>query len=191
VSWESEESKQTCPRLVAHPGELKVNNTGNNTFELNVAWGDARKKYTDYYDSLADMWTTWNQQFIQADYPRLFIRFEDNLFHAEKVMEKIAECIGQTPKTQPYQYTLERAKNHGRSSNFLAALGKYGKATGRENGLLAGDLKYAETALDPELLRIFHYSIPPTTSSTPRERTHTTRGMGTRIPRGMQQAKHR
>jgi hypothetical protein len=111
------------------------------------------------------MWSEWNAQYVKSDYPRLIVRFEDNLIHAERVMELISECVGK-PMQNPFVYHLDASKGHGNSSDFLGALSKYGRGKGRYDGLLVTDQAYAKTALSPDLLETFHYP-PIETSSNP------------------------
>ena len=116
----------------------------------------------EHYKSLADMWSEWYMEWVTTSIPSLIIRFEDNLFHADKVMKIVTECIGQ-PLQEPFLFHLDAAKDHGGSADFLTALAKYGRAQGREGGMLMEDTQYARTALDPMLLQLFHYNHIPMT----------------------------
>ena len=129
------------------------------TFKVRVLHAQAPSKKEQFYDSLADFWTEWYQQYRKAIFPRLIVRFEDTLFHAETIMEKIGECVGR-PIQKPYKYFLEAAKSHGDSIDLEAALFKYGTDRGRLSSLTCSDLEYAQKALDPELMRMFHYQQP-------------------------------
>lgn len=120
------------------------------------------------YESLADMWSTWYGAYLDADFPRLMIRFEDTLFHAERVMEIITDCVGGRPGEQPsppFRYHLGKSKR-GPSSDFPTALGKYGREAGRYDGMTADDRKYALSALDEKLMRTFRYPQITTPSSS-------------------------
>jgi hypothetical protein len=88
----------------------------------------------------------------------LIIRFEDTLFHAEKVMDLITECLGK-PLSHPYLYHLEASKEHGRPADFFSALAKYGRAEGRYDGLTPDEKKYVRTALNPTLMKTFQYPL--------------------------------
>ena len=129
------------------------------TFVVNVTAHQTGFHKTDLYDSLVDMWSEWNRLYLDADYPRLIIRFEDTLFHAEQVMQAIHDCVG-VPTNHSYEYLLNAAKDHGRSSSFVQALQKYGTDEGRLDGLSRDDLEYARTALDPKLMHLLHYPEP-------------------------------
>lgn len=146
-----------CPNLVPSKEEVASGKYEDiTTFEVTVD-----RPFDERYASLADMWSGWYQQYLHAEqfidpFPRLIIRFEDTLFHAEKVMELIVECVGETMKA-PFQYHLEAAKEHGKPADFIAALSKYGREEGRYGGLTDDDMSYAQSALDSELMHLFHY----------------------------------
>lgn len=148
--------KGHCPNLVP-TGQERQQYAGlrnMSTFPVDVS---LRKSYFDRYSSLADLWSTWNRLYFDADFPRLMIRFEDTLFHAEEVMHHIKVCVG-LPTTKPYRYNLGKSKDKKKGADFTSALAKYGTHKGRFDGLYPEDLAYAQIALDPELLQVFHYS---------------------------------
>jgi hypothetical protein len=129
------------------------------TFQVKVE-SDDQKNITDHYDSLVDMWNDWNKQYVDADFPRLIIRFEDTIFHAEKVMELVSQCAG-IPVPSPFKYRLQPSKNHGnKKANFISAMVKYGSNNGRVAEFQQKDLEYALTTLDPELMRTLKYGYP-------------------------------
>lgn len=109
------------------------------------------------YESLVHVWNEWNREYFEADFPRLMVRFEDQLFHAEKVMQLISNCSG-IPLDEPFVYQSRASKKHGESSNLLSALAKYGHTRGRHTPLDAKDMQYAKSTLDPTLMEIFGYS---------------------------------
>jgi hypothetical protein len=51
---------------------------------------------TSHYANMADAWNTWNGAYMDADFPRLIIRFEDLLLHAKAVITEICRCYGGT-----------------------------------------------------------------------------------------------
>jgi hypothetical protein len=136
---------------------------------------DREHQHEDQYDSLADMWSDYYQQYLNADFPRIIVRYEDFLFHREAVLEQIAQCIttagASTPKQnkaspervlqEPGKYRLSAAKEHGRSSDFITAVLKYGTNRGRYAGMDTQDMRYAVKALKPDLLRQFNYLEVP------------------------------
>jgi len=150
-----------CPNLVTNQEDRKHEAFANvTTFQVTANWEQTTKRFTDIYDSLADMWSQWYRQYLDADYPRILVRLEDMLFRPDKTMKAINECVGITIPHE-YQYYLYKSKIHGDSADFVQALGKYGKEKGRYESLTADDLEYAKTALDPDLMRLFQYTHAP------------------------------
>jgi len=136
---------------------LKERQSNGFEFETFVVTREAKTSHPrEVYKSLADMWSEWYQAYLDSDFPRLIIRFEDTLFHAEKVMQLVTECLGQ-PLDVPFQYHLGASKTHGNSNGFKDALSIYGRAEGRYNGLTSEDNVYASTAINSSLLELFHY----------------------------------
>jgi hypothetical protein len=119
---------------------------------------------TDVYDSLGDMWSVWNLGYLNADFPRIFVRFEDVLLHGEKIMAQVSECAG-LPMTKPFVYQLNRAKHHG--ENFVTAIIKYMREDGRYDGMTRADLDYASNALSSDLMSSFHYRYAPASYHPP------------------------
>ena len=46
------------------------------------------------YTSLVQVWNSFYQQYIDATFPRLIIRFEDTLFHLPEILHAIQQCAG-------------------------------------------------------------------------------------------------
>lgn len=135
------------------------------------------------YPSLADWWSLWNREYYDQarkasrttgndsgtkKQPRLLmVRFEDLLFFAPQVMHMIRDCVGWSASARTKQamhtsdYLLNAAKSHGWSSDLVTALIRYGSPQGRYKGLAPVDREYLQSALDPELLRVFHYPQVP------------------------------
>ena len=150
-----------CPNLINHET--------NETYRVEVRYLGLNKRHRiqgwpEPYDSLVDYWNQWNRQYVDAKFPRLMTRFEDILFHQKEVFEQIMNCIGlrnhRDHHEREYQYGVDTAKNHGRSSDLVSAIIKYGTDRGRTSGFMTRDLQYAKDALDPELLQIFRYKHP-------------------------------
>lgn len=112
------------------------------------------------------MWSTWNREYVDADFPRLFVRFEDILFNAEQVMNIVADCAGLAVR-RPYRAMLKASKDHGDSSDLLSAMIQYGTDSGRSRGLLLEDIEYGKQVLDTDLMHLFNYSpLKPTVVKT-------------------------
>lgn len=92
------------------------------------------------------------------------IRFEDTLYHYELVMDAINRCVGY-PTAQEngvqYRYRVQRAKSHGKSTDFVTALRSYATSSGRTRGLAPDDFPYMRKALDPALIQLFSYPATP------------------------------
>jgi hypothetical protein len=129
------------------------------------------KGQQEVYTSLADLWSVWNRQYLEADYPRLMVRFEDYLFHTKKVIDEVMRCAGMNQlspegeddgdRHHQFQYHVDPAKGHGRSNtDFVSAMAKYGRDRGRFRSLSKADLDYSRLALDLKLMEMFHYHFP-------------------------------
>lgn len=116
-----------------------------------------------HWDSLVHLWNDWYRQYLEADYPRLIVRFEDLLLQAPAVMQQISECIGSKPVSPGnFRYQTGKAKNHGSGVDLLHAVMKTGNITARLQGLTDADLAFAAERLDKDLMRIFQYETPGT-----------------------------
>jgi hypothetical protein len=126
---------------------------------------------TDSFESLASVWTNWNRQYVfnNASYPRLVIRYEDLLFHAEHLFQKISECAGISTITARFKYQVGAAKKHGKPSGMLDQIAKLVNATGRTAGLSSLELDYAEQVLeDSNLMRVLGYVHPRRLLASPK-----------------------
>jgi hypothetical protein len=61
---------------------------------------------TATFDSMVHFWSTWYQEYLQADYPRLIIRFEDLIFHQRELISTICECVGAVAKQEHFSYVV-------------------------------------------------------------------------------------
>jgi len=172
-----------CPRLVF--GSDDENDTGTNSStgwrynNVTVNGEQSYYRHADQYKSLADMWSEWNRQYLEADFPRLVVRFEDTLYHAEAVFDKIRECIGMTstssqqqqlqqpqkyatpPSSFRYYFAPAKEVDRAESTDFASAMIRYATEEGRYGGMTKQDLAYAYRALDSELMNLFRYKYAP------------------------------
>lgn len=147
-----------CPNLVVTTSERKRPRYKNVTnFNLTVSYGE--DTYVDHHESLAHLWSSWNRAYVdEPGMHRLVLRMEDLLFRPDELMQMIANCTGQLDVVKtPFSHQLGRSKEHGQSNDLIAALSKYGTAAGRDKGLRPKDIQYAWKALEPGLMRQFHY----------------------------------
>lgn len=116
------------------------------------------KRRHDTYESIVHLWNGWNRQYLDAEFPRLIVRYEDTIFHAEEVMKMVSECAG-VPLASPFKYMSGRAKHHGKSLDFLHVLEKTGNRSSRLEGYSKEDLGFIQETIDGELMRVFNYSF--------------------------------
>jgi hypothetical protein len=131
-----------------------------------------RYKPEIFFESLLHYWDAWYREYIEADYPRLIVRFEDLQFHAKEVIDVVCQCAGAVAR-QPdksFTYIVDSAKwgaAHKSSTNMITGMIKYGTDKNRFRGMTAADMKVAKNVLgDGSLLNLFQYEIPPQFTST-------------------------
>mmetsp|Transcript_15636 Transcript_15636/g.31761 ORF Transcript_15636/g.31761 Transcript_15636/m.31761 type:complete len:451 (-) Transcript_15636:1303-2655(-) len=164
--------RHLCPNLVPDEKD-KGKRPGDKTINVIVRFatkhygsdplpGPTNKTFVDY-DTILDFWSIWYKQYLDADFPRLMIRFEDLLFHAEETITEVCECGGGTMNSV-FRYVEDSAKGqkgpHAGSAGFLASLITYGNRTLRMNETLTthADVEYFRTHVDQDLMNIFSYS---------------------------------
>ena len=117
------------------------------------------------FDSLADYWSDWYKEYLEADYPRLIVRFEDIQFHARELIETICQCVGAVPREEDslFRYVVDSAKwgaAHKSKSNMISAMVKYGTDKNRFTGMKENDWLVADEVFSPELMDLFGYEQP-------------------------------
>jgi hypothetical protein len=115
------------------------------------------------------MWNDWYDEYLQADYPRIFVRMEDLVFHGRNVTETICKCVGgeqQHNSKGEFQYVTNSAKHgkiHGNDkTTLLDAMIRYGSAEklSRLKGMTKEDIAFARTVFRKDLMEMFGYSHP-------------------------------
>lgn len=152
-------TKDHCPNLVPTKDDLRrftseLKET-NHTFPVTVVFS---KDQIMSWPSLVHLYSAWYRQYLEADYPHVIVRFEDMLWHAETVLQHIADCLGTVVAEDIAHQTLS-AKAHGSGTDFLKAIIKSGNRTLRERNLTDQDKAYAAIHLDHELMEIMNYKI--------------------------------
>jgi hypothetical protein len=147
---------QHCPNLVPSDSDHANYKNLQETFGVTVKF-DSNSSV--HFDSLAELWSSWYNEYLETDYPILIIRFEDLVFRPVSVMEKVAECMGGVVN-QPFSYRLQTSKSHGSGTDFVKAVVKTGDAVGRTNNMTTADLEYARQHLDEGLMSRLRYRIP-------------------------------
>lgn len=93
-----------CPNLVATDNEIEnfprlkqlyyktnIEGLGEKIDEPLIPVTVKYDKDVYNHGSLAHFWSEWYRLYLDADFPRIMVRFEDMLFHAKEVIER--ECI--------------------------------------------------------------------------------------------------
>jgi hypothetical protein len=148
-----------CPNLVPNEFDRKKFKKLQDAESVAI-WMGRSPKEGPTWDSLVHYWNDWYDSYLYGakDYPRLMIRFEDTLFHPKEVMRQVCQCGGaQTSKT--LNYLVDEAKwNHKHAqNNMVSAMIKYGTDAGRYHNMTEEDKQFARSALNPELIKAFHY----------------------------------
>jgi len=158
-------NKTHCPNLVPNEEDLRTFSEllPGEGVPVKVVY----KMFNKTHDSLADFWNVWYQEYVNAPFPRLIVRFEDVIFHPKAVTKMACECAGGELNRGQFRYVVDSAKKgnaHGRSSertSYVDALIKYGSEEGRYTGMDRADLEYARDHLDKVLMDMFGYKYPP------------------------------
>lgn len=158
-------SERTCPHLV----RLKEHNWKSFLPRIGK-YVNVRVKYSNtvlHHDSLAHFWNDWYQEYMEADYPRVFVRFEDLLFYGEEVIRTLCKCGGGVPRRPDFLHIQDSAKlgtmAHGHDkTSLLKAILLYGNDLHRLDTFNQEDLKAAREFLDPYLMKLFNYQHPTT-----------------------------
>ena len=164
--------REHCPNLVPNRFDRR-HKLGSGTIDLRVKFAtrhfgdepipDESNKTFIAYNSLVDFWNVWYRDWYEASFPRVMIRFEDLLFHAEETVASVCNCWGGTMRPD-FRYAKNSAKGqkgpHAGSAGFLASLVTYGNSTLRNQGILTDkrDVLYARKNLDEDLMTVFGYA---------------------------------
>jgi len=172
VQLESEPDE--CPYLVT-----PVNREGQYaTMPLFVrSFAQNGQSKTDNFDSLPAYWNKWISGFVldkepldsEATAPYIVIRYEDLLFHPDRVIREVSQCSGHESK-DTFEFKalssreLERFDRNPTSGlldkAIQFALPLYSNQTERIRGLSDLDLFFTQKRLDSRLLDLFQYRIP-------------------------------
>lgn len=117
------------------------------------------------YKSLAHYWAQWYKEYLEADYPRLIVRFEDIQFHAKELIETVCQCAGAVPRNDDalFRYVVDSAKwgaAHKSQTNMISAMAKYGSEEKRFTGMREADWLVAKQVFTPEIMDLFGYKMP-------------------------------
>ena len=153
-----------CPNLI--PSERDKANMPHlkdkDHFPVDVRYADFHRKYK----SLTGFWNDWYNEYKGVEFQRLFVRYEDLLFHPKEVTETVCKCAGGQMNKGKFQYVVDSAKKgigaHGKiRTGYIDAIIKYGSERNRYNGFHPDDLKYAREHLDSVMMEEFGYKYHP------------------------------
>lgn len=153
-----------CPNLI--PNERDIANNpflaGKDHFPLSVKYADFRR----HHESLSGLWNDWYNEYMGVEFQRLFVRYEDLLFHPKNITETVCKCAGGQMNKGKFTYVVDSAKKglgaHGKiRTGYIDAIIKYGSERNRYNGWHPEDLAYAREHLDPTLMEQFGYKYHP------------------------------
>ena len=155
--WEHDEMH--CPNVTAVTVDGRV---VPNSFD--VGFAKEKREFT----SMVHFWNEWYGEYLdkRGEYPLIYIRFEDLVFHTEYVIRSLCDCIGcEAPDdTTEFVYLVESAKEyakvHSGLSGFVEAMIRYGNPDKRLEGWTHADFNYARMNLDRRLMQTFGYEYP-------------------------------
>jgi hypothetical protein len=124
------------------------------------------------HESILHLWNAYYQEYQEADFPRLLVRYEDLIFHPEEVTKAVCECAGGSMRDDgSFKYIVDSAKKgdgaHGKTrTGFADALVKYGSEKRRYQIYHhASDLEYIRDNLDANLMQVMNYPYPDPTKA--------------------------
>lgn len=165
--WWPHNKDRHCPNLVPDEDDHKEFPTrlkGKDHVPVAVQYPE----FVSKHDSLVHLWNDWYNEYADAKFPRLIVRFEDLIFHAKNVTETVCQCAGGEMKNHGFQYIVDSAKKgvgaHGKMeerTSMIQAIIRYGKDSSRLSGFKEEDLEFARKNLDPKLMEFFGYQHAP------------------------------
>jgi hypothetical protein len=127
----------------------------------------SKEPYLKYkHASLAHFWNAWNDEYVHnrtSSFPRLVVRLEDLVFHAEKVVPQLCECAGFETKGEFHHKRTVANLNQGIDKNvtngagLLQSIIRYGNPKTRRIGYSPCQLWAARDIIDPRLMDVFGY----------------------------------
>jgi hypothetical protein len=159
----------TCPHLIRssyHPQRATTPITREDLSNVDVYYSNVIVRHA----TVAHFWNDWYHQYMQADFPRIFVRYEDLLFYGEQVTRQLCACGGGVPRREEFMHIHDSAKlgvhAHGHvKTNLVEAMIRYGNHKHRLDHLTPLDMELAKQLFDPKLMNLFHYYHPNATAS--------------------------
>jgi hypothetical protein len=98
--------QQHCPNLVPNAADLDLFPHQSDSIPVNVKYNPPVQ-----FKSLVHFWSEWYRQYLDADFPRLIVRFEDLQFHPKEMIDIVCQCAGAVPKDEgKFEYIVGDAK---------------------------------------------------------------------------------
>lgn len=99
--------------------------------------------------SIFELWANWYGQYLDSDFPRLVVRFEDLAFNPAKTTELICGCMGGNLKDGSFVNINSNPKDghRGHSSSHRgqsALIARYSDPTYRFGGFSEDDLAFVQ-----------------------------------------------
>merc|ERR1719414_2513758 len=120
---------------------------------------------SDSFTSLMYLWSRWTLEYMEADFPRLIVRYEDLLFTPEVVVQQVCSCLGGTAPSGDGFKILESVSKWGgghRSDNRSETMQRYStKGIAARQQLSEADLNFIRRTVDESVVDFFHYSGTP------------------------------
>jgi hypothetical protein len=110
------------------------------------------------------MWNLWYGAYLSQDddFPRLVVRLEDLLFHADEVVPQICTCAGGSFRAFFRHSRVVQNRNKGIDTTkvdegLYRSIVRYGNTTNRRKGYPSFQLEAIRDILDPSMMDIFGY----------------------------------
>jgi hypothetical protein len=162
-------SKNFCPNIVPYPIDIAAHPRYGKMSYMPIFL-----KYDHTllvkHESLPHMWNEWYSQYVDpknATFPRLIVRMEDLLFHAETVVPQICECLGfRSEPALTHQKEASNKRNtgidrEGPTAGLIRSIIRYGNTSNRQKGYPGFQLQAAQDLLDATLMGQFGYPFEP------------------------------
>jgi len=108
---------------------------------------------------MVDVWNIWHEDYLKADFPRVFIRYEDLLFRQEEIARKVCGCVGgEWTSGEGFNLYEKNVKAENfRVGGRQESLEKYSSREIRFAQFSEIDLEYAKEHISERLMAEFNY----------------------------------
>lgn len=126
-----------------------------------VIFADILESAQDF-ESLVHFWSSWHRSYLETTLPRVMLRYEDLIYHAESVVKQLCKCVGGVMADEAFRQQERSAKwgiGH-ENAEFTGLADAQERAADRKRRLQnysAEDLRFVRENWLGELARRFHY----------------------------------